>query len=333
MKKQRFALLVAAALAYIAFTIVGYPLCGVSVMLPSILLCGFATWLYGFKAGLLAAALSTLYDMPMMVHNTGDPQGWQAALEPGGFAAQGLAIFLAAKIQGQRRKSSELAATLEERIRRRKRELEEINDYMLNRSGHGDLQEKLCDIVACQLTGLLIHSESLRNFLVQAEAPQAGEAKKLVQISNQSIEQVKHLDKRLSLQKITGARIGEAFEEMGAYFDDTARAHFTMAISEQVEKLPDRTALHLYRIALEVVNNALRHGKATQIDLGLEIDDGTCTLAVLNNGTPLQNLDGGEGLGMRTILHRAEAIRASTRFETTPDGEIRFTCTLPLDTP
>jgi len=331
MKKHRPLLLATAGLAYAAFTIAGYPLFGVSVMLPSILLCGFATWLYDYRIGLVAAVLSHLYNMPMMAHNLGDPQGWRAALEPGGAAAQGLAIFLAAAVQVQRRKSIELAETLEERIRRRKKELTEITDYMLSRSGHTDVQEKLCDIVACQLTGLLIHCESLRNFLVHANAPQADEAEKLVRIARQSIEQVKNLTQKLALQKITGTQIAGAFEEMGAYYSDTTRARFTMEISDRLKELPDQTALHLYRIALEVVNNSLRHGKATHIKLALELDDNSCTLTILNNGTPMQNMDGGEGLGMRSILHRAEAIEATTRFETTPAGETRFTCTTRLD--
>jgi len=327
MRKHRFALLATTGLAYLVFTHIGYPFFGLSVMLPSILLCGFATWLYDYRVGLLFAILTHLFNMAMMAHNLNDPQGWQAALEPGGAAAQGLAIFLAAMVQNLRRKSQELAATLEERIRRRKKELKEITEYMLNQSEHTHVQEKLCDIVACQLTGLLIHCESLRNFLVHANASQASEAEKLVQIAEQNIEQVKKLAKKLSLQKITGAQIEEAFAEMGTYYSDTTRARFSMEISERLQELPDPTALHLYRIALEVVNNSLRHGRATHINLSLEMGDGTCTLTILNNGTPMQNQDGGKGLGMKTILHRAESIDATTRFETTPDGKTRFTCT------
>jgi len=327
MRKHRPALLAVSGLAYVAFIHIGYPLFGVSVMLPSILLCGLATWLYDYRIGLLFALLTHLLNMATMAHNLDDPQGWRVALEPGGAAAQGLAIFLATMIQNQRRKSQELATTQKERIRQRKKELEEITEYMLSQSGYTHVQEKLCDIVACQLTGLLIHSESLRNFLVHADASQADEAEKLVQIAGQNIEQVKKLAQKLSLQKITGAQIGEAFEEMGTYYSDTTRARFSMEISERLQELPDPTALHLYRIALEVVNNSLRHGRATHINLSLEMGDGTCTLTILNNGTPMKNLDGGEGLGMKTILHRAENIGATTRFETTPEGKTRFTCT------
>jgi glucose-6-phosphate-specific signal transduction histidine kinase len=332
MKKHRLALLSAAGLTYVAFTFIGFPLFGASVMLPSILLCGFATWLYDYKVGLLFALLSHLINMVMMIHNPGNPEGWRGALEPGGVAAQALTIFLTATIQMQRRKSQKLARIQQKSIRQRKRELEEITEYMLSQSGYIHMQEKLYNIVTCQLTGLLIHSESLRNFLVQANAPQADEAEKLVQIAKQSIEQVQRLGKKLSLQKITGAQIEEAFEELSAYYSDTTHARFTMKISKRLHELPDPTALHLYRIALEVVNNALRHGKATHIDLSLEMGDGTCTLTILNNGTPIKSLNNSGGLGIKTILHRAECIQATPRFETTPDGKTRFTCTTHIPT-
>jgi len=332
MKNYRLALLSVASLVYVAFIFVGYPLLGASVMLPSILLCGFATWLYDYKIGLLFAFFLNLVNMAIIMCDLGDTQSWRTSLDPGSAAAQALAIFFAATIQNQRRKSQELARIQQECIRQRKRELEEITEYMLSQPGYIHIQEKLYNIVTCQLTGLLIHSKSLRNFLVRANAPQAVEAEKLVQIAKQNIEQAQQLDKKLSLQKITGAQIEAAFEKLSVYYSSTAHTHFTMKLSKRLRELPDSTALHLYRIALEVVNNSLRHGKATHIDLSLEMDDDTCTLSILNNGTPIKSLNNSGGLGMKTILHRAECIQATPKFETTSEGKTRFICIAHIST-
>jgi len=276
MERHRFAFLAAAWLAYMVFTSAGHPFFGVSVMLPSILLCGFATWLYGYKTGLLTSSLK-------------------------------------------------------ERIRQRNENLKEITKHMVTQSEaeRSRMSETLCDIVACQQTGLFYHSEALMNFLVYGNAPQADAAIKLVQIAKENMEQVKNITKTLSPQKIVESGIKQALHEMCAYFTETTNTDFTISISDHLGRIPEKTSLNIYRIAHEAVNNALRHGKATHIDLALKLAKETCTLEVVNNGNPLPSTPC-EGLGMRLIQQRGDTINATTRLESTSEGQTRFECTVPL---
>ena len=331
MKQYRLPLLGIAWLVYMAFTIVGYPLFGISVILPSILLCGFSTWLHDFKRGLLTLFLTLPYNMLVMIYNQGDPQAWRIAIEPSEIATQMLAVFLVAIANSNRRKSLELTAILETRIQEKRKDLETLTKYMLIQSGtgHTDVEKRLYDIVTSQLTRLLIHSEALMNFLTYDNAPQAADAAKLVQIAEQNIEEVKGLARKLSLKTITETGIKQAFHEMCAYFTETADTCFSISISSHHREIPDQIALHIYRIAHEVVTNALRHGKAKHIDLTLELNNKACTLTILNNGKPLKK-DQGEGIGMKMVWQRITTIHATARFGTTPDGQIRFKCTAPL---
>ena len=337
-KRYRSTLLIIAWLAYMVFTIAGHPFFGISVMLPSILLCGFASWLYDCRIALITILLTHLFNMLVMMYNHNSFDGWRIAIIPEGLTmglpAQLFAVLIIAIIKSNRSKRLELTANLETRIQHRKKELKEITEYMIARSEaeRSRMSETLCTIVAQQQTGLFYHSEALMNSLVNSGAPQADAATKLVQIARQNVEQVKNIARRLSPQKITEAGIEQALHEMCAYFTETADTDFTIIISDHLGEMSEETSLNIYRIAHEAVTNALRHAKATHIDLALRLSEKNCTLEIINNGNPIPcNLS--EGLGMKLIQKRADILKAMTRLETTSEGQTRFECVIPLYNP
>ena len=50
---------------------------------------------------------------------------------------------------------------------------------------------------------------------------------------------------------------------------------------------------HLYRIAQESINNAMKHGKARQIEISLADAAGVTTLRITDNGAGISNRHGG----------------------------------------
>jgi PAS domain S-box-containing protein len=66
---------------------------------------------------------------------------------------------------------------------------------------------------------------------------------------------------------------------------------------------------HLYRIAQEAVQNALKHSNAHAIDIDLSVRHGSVRLEVFDDGHGLSAQDArGTGLGMRTMRFRSSAI-------------------------
>jgi signal transduction histidine kinase len=334
MERHRFALLITAWAGYIVLTVVGWPVFGISVMLPGIPLCGLAAWLYGYKTGLLNLLLSIPYNMLAMIYNLGSLQEWCSALDPVGITVQLGAVLFIAKIKDNHSKSIELTANLAARIEQRREELQEISECLIARSNaeRSRMSETLCNIVAYQQSGLFYHSKALMKFLVYSDAPQADAAIKLVQVARQNMEQVKSITRRLSSQKIVTAGIEQTLHEMCAYFRETAAIDFTLSIRDELGELPEEIFSNIYRIAHEVISNATRYEKTTHIDLVLKLTEKTGTLKIVSNGTPTQSTPD-EGLGMRRIRQRADIINAMLRFGHTAEGQPRFECIIPLHDP
>ena len=101
-----------------------------------------------------------------------------------------------------------------------------------------------------------------------------------------------------------------------------------------VKVVNNTTATHLYRIAQEAVNNALRHGQADEIQISLEQQDGQILLEVRDNGVgieatttnPIAPDNGTQGMGLRIMQYRAGMIGGTLNVERSAQGGTTIRC-------
>lgn len=91
------------------------------------------------------------------------------------------------------------------------------------------------------------------------------------------------------------------------------------------------TAGHLYRIAQEAVNNAVKHSRARHIVIRLEDTAGRLNLVVKDdgNGLPAARTGRAEGIGLRVMRHRANVIGAQLAVESRRGEGVAVRCSLP----
>jgi signal transduction histidine kinase len=96
-------------------------------------------------------------------------------------------------------------------------------------------------------------------------------------------------------------------------------------------RVPDSTlAGHLYRIAQEAVNNALKHAAPREIRIGLERHAARLVLEVDDDGEGLTDaLVPGDGIGHRIMRHRALLIGGAFEIGSSPAGGTRMACNIP----
>jgi signal transduction histidine kinase len=84
----------------------------------------------------------------------------------------------------------------------------------------------------------------------------------------------------------------------------------------------------LFRIAQEAVNNAIRHGKSTEIRILLEVEPDRRRLAIEDNGVGLpETVDPRDGMGLRLMNYRASMIGGSLEIRRKTDGGTVVDCT------
>ena len=100
---------------------------------------------------------------------------------------------------------------------------------------------------------------------------------------------------------------------------------------EPVRVADAEIAGHLYRIAQEAVNNALKHADSTEIRIGLERRDGMLVLEVDDDGEGFgEGEPPGKGIGFRVMRYRSELIGGMLTFGSAPAGGARISCRVPF---
>lgn len=77
--------------------------------------------------------------------------------------------------------------------------------------------------------------------------------------------------------------------------------------AEAVRELPDRSRAELYRIAVEAIVNAQRHGAAQAVEIAVERRDGGVRMTVDDDGTGLSP-DAAPGVGFAAMWERAAGL-------------------------
>ncbi len=87
---------------------------------------------------------------------------------------------------------------------------------------------------------------------------------------------------------------------------------------------------HLYRIAQEAVQNALKHAGAAHIDIRLEVQPRKVVLEVVDDGRGIRPEDAsGSGFGTNTMRYRSSAIGGQLSVRSLADGGTLVTCSVP----
>jgi signal transduction histidine kinase len=111
------------------------------------------------------------------------------------------------------------------------------------------------------------------------------------------------------LASTTSARIPCRFEPSGLGGSDAA------------------TSLQLYRLAQEAVANAVQHSQASRMAIALRSTRQDLTLEVRDDGRGFAPETPPEGMGLKVMKYRADAIGAELAIDSSPGGGTVVRCT------
>lgn len=86
----------------------------------------------------------------------------------------------------------------------------------------------------------------------------------------------------------------------------------------------EHTAIHLYRIAQEIINNIHRHAGATQVHLQLLLREGRLLLRIEDNGKGFNFAEATNGMGLTNIKSRVSLLGGELRCESSPGKGTTF---------
>lgn len=200
----------------------------------------------------------------------------------------------------------------------------EIGDRVRRRIGQ-DLHDDLCP----HLIGIHGLSTVLAENLREASSADLPLAQKIVELIGSSIKKTRSLARGLCPVHLVAhglfAALGDMARHTGAMFPLSCRFEG----DEQVVLADNTVATHLYYIAQEAVQNAVKHADADQIAIALTKEGTKIHLRVSDNGKGIPARVKSSGIGLQIMQYRARIINAV--FQITGDRERGTTVHVLLD--
>jgi len=202
------------------------------------------------------------------------------------------------------------------------RELLTVAEREQERIGH-ELHDDLCQ----QLTAIEFLSESLAGRLARDTPRAARELREISGLIRAASRQTREIARGLSLRAVFHkGGLGAALQDFAQRTRKAYRCGCRFSDRAELPLTDPVLCANLFRIAQEAVANALRHGRATRLELSLAARGDDLVLEVRNNGQPLPATPK-DGLGLRTMQHRAGVIGGRLELVRRPRG-LSVVCTV-----
>ena len=191
--------------------------------------------------------------------------------------------------------------------------------------------QDLHDGLGQHLTGIAFMSKVQEQKLAEKGLAEAAEAARIVSLVNEAINTTRELAHGL-LPVISDAHgLLSALGRLAAEVEDLFNISCRLSAPEPVLIHDANRSTHLYRIAQEAVNNAIKHGQAKNILISLSAADGYGTLKIENDGASLPEPCANEsGMGMQIMNYRVRMIGGSLKVQSGEARGVTITCLFPI---
>ena len=188
-----------------------------------------------------------------------------------------------------------------------------------------DLHDGVCQL----LTAAKFKISLMERKLARGTTVHPVEAAAIERQLNEAIQQAHSLAHGLSPVKLVGRGLVSALEELAASVEGAYSVCCICDFPEPLAVEDHMVANHLYRIAQESIQNAVKHGKARNIRITLKKTAGRIELKVVNDGVGFPaKAEGKGGMGLSNMRARASIIGASLNIRRGRRGGTVVACRL-----
>jgi PAS domain S-box-containing protein len=193
------------------------------------------------------------------------------------------------------------------------------------------IAQDLHDGLGQHLTGIAFMSKVLEEKLSDKSLPEAVEAAKIVKMVNQAIDNTRQLARGLHPVAAEPLGLLSALKKWADEVEGLFRIRCSLHCEKPLSIYDVNSATHLYRIAQEAVNNAIRHGKSKNIAIRLAGKNGAGMLTIQDDGEGFPKKPPSQpGAGLSIMNYRADMIGGSLKVQQNEDRGVTVTCMFPI---
>jgi PAS domain S-box-containing protein len=208
--------------------------------------------------------------------------------------------------------------------RQLERQILEISDREQARMGQ-DLHDGLCQ----KLVSIAFDNDSLEQKLAARELPETQTTRAIAALLDDVITEARALSRGLFPVQLETDGLGLALQQLAASVRSRFKVDCDVDCPQVVQVRDNAAATHLYRIAQEAANNAIKHGKVSSISIQLIVTGDQVRLTVSDDGIGIPLPLSSTGMGLHIMEYRARNIGGTLSIERGASGGTVVSCLAP----
>ena len=210
---------------------------------------------------------------------------------------------------------------------RLEQEIVQVSEREQERIGQ-DLHDGVCQ----QLAAIGCAATLLKKDLQSHQLPQSEGAREIEQLISDAVKEVRSLARGIFPVQMDESGLSAALQELVSSVTRLTPVKASLTVEGNTNLGDPRVAMHLYRIAQEALNNALRHSHATEVSISLSSAGNELRMEISDNGQGFaEPRPTPRGMGLKTMEYRARLIGGKIHFQNCPAGGVLITLAIPRD--
>ena len=204
------------------------------------------------------------------------------------------------------------------------REILKISEQEQARIGHN-----LHDGIGQTMTGVASLMESLESEL---SGTQRKSAERIREILQDALQEVRRMSHGLSPSAVKNRGLGGALQLLAETIRINHRTACTCEVDPAIQIGDAEKESHIFRIAQEAANNAIRHGHPKKVAISLRhFGTDECVLMIENDGLGITKKKGktNSGIGLQVMDYRANLIGGTLKVVSKPRRGVSVSCRFP----
>ena len=159
------------------------------------------------------------------------------------------------------------------------------------------------------LTGISFLSRALEKNLAAKNIPEAAEAGEISRMVLDALAQTRNLARGLFPVEIECTELVHALKELATTTEQLFNISCSVECDDSLIIHGQAACTHLFRLAQEAINNAVKHGQSHRVAICLrrEADEGRANLSITDDGVGISPAGARKtGLGLRIMNYRAQ---------------------------
>jgi len=191
--------------------------------------------------------------------------------------------------------------------------------------------QDLHDGLGQHLTGIAFMAKVHEAKLAEQKRSETQDAAKIVKLVNEAIHKTRELARGLLPVVSDSHGLMSALQLWAAEVEDLFGVSCRFQCETPVLIHDDTMATHLYHIAQEAVNNAIKHGGPRKVLIRLSAEQGRGTLLIKDDGKGItENPANTQGMGLHIMNYRAGVIGGTLEARRDTTSGTIVTCTFPV---